>query len=33
MYSEQLKKTDISKLKKESDGLYRLDNAKLCNED
>jgi excinuclease ABC subunit B len=33
MYSEQLKKTDISKLKKEEDGLYRLDNGKLCNND
>ncbi|MCD5385266.1 excinuclease ABC subunit UvrB, partial [Candidatus Gracilibacteria bacterium] len=33
MYSEQLKNTDLSKLKREEDGLYRLDNGKLCNND
>ena len=33
MYSEQLKNTDLSKLKREEDGLYRLDNWKLCNND
>ena len=33
LYSEQLKKTNISELKKESDWLFRLDNWKLCNED
>ncbi|MFK7780013.1 MAG: excinuclease ABC subunit UvrB [Candidatus Gracilibacteria bacterium] len=33
MYSEQLKKTNIDDLIKEDDGLYRLDNGKLCNAD
>ncbi len=33
MYSEQLKKFDLSKYEREEDGLYRVDNAKLCNED
>ena len=33
MYSEQLKKTDISKLKQEADWLYRIDKAKLCNQE
>ena len=32
MYSEQLKKLDINSLTKESDGLYRVDKWKLCNE-
>ena len=33
MYSEQLKKTDLTKLKREVDGLLRLDNGKLCNDE
>ncbi len=33
MYSEQLKKLDLSKYSQEEDWLYRIDKAKLCNDD
>lgn len=33
MYSEQLKKLDLSKYPKEEDWLYRIDKAKLCNDE
>jgi len=33
MYSEQLKKFDPAKYEQEEDWLYRIDKAKLCNDD
>ncbi|MDD2907463.1 MAG: excinuclease ABC subunit UvrB [Candidatus Gracilibacteria bacterium] len=33
MYSEQIKKLDLSKYTKEEDGLWRVDNGKLCNDE